>query len=388
MKTKILFLPIILFTFVTIATAETSLQVSSSVTPSILTPGNDGYIQLVITNIGTSYIDKVKIRLDSLDSPLIPITSFTTSGFGGLAAGKSISTIFKFSVPSDTPSGFYVAKFTVSACDSSNICKDTDVYAPITVKTTSALQLTSITPDSVKVGEKINLTFNLENSGSDITNINLIWSNPAITPLGMSNRIYIPSMKANEVRQIPVETIVQPDITPGVYPFTILITYTDKTGTQQTLNTTVGITITSKFNFVVTLDSQDILYPGTTGSAVISIANAGKQEARFLTVEAPESQVFTQIIPGKVYVGNLKSDDYDSERFTFKVAPVTPGIYPFKVRLEYQDLYGNNYNETYEVNLRVSSVAVNKKGLSTSTILLLVVIAAIIIYIIYKKVKK
>ncbi|MFQ6055113.1 MAG: CARDB domain-containing protein, partial [Methanosarcinales archaeon] len=120
MKRIILFS--ILFSFLLIinsyATAP-ALQVSTNVTPSSIAPGEDGFVQITITNVGTVTADKVVVTLDSIDNPLVSKTIFSAEGIGGLEAAKSTYTVFRFSVPPETPEGYYNIQFKIKSCENS-----------------------------------------------------------------------------------------------------------------------------------------------------------------------------------------------------------------------------------------------------------------------------
>lgn len=374
---------------VTIAALESSLQVTSTITPSTIAPGNDGYVQITITNVGTAYAERVEIKLISLDSPLIPKTQFVFyPSLGGLEVGKSITTTFKFSVPASATSGFYTAKFSLSACDGS-VCKETIHYTIITVQAPSSLEITSVSPSSFKIGENATLNFTLANIGDiSINNVIVSWKNPAILPLGSSDRIFIQSINARQTLQVPVQVVVKPDVTSGIYSFSITIEYTNQVGAKQTVNSTVGIAIKGEYAFIIVLDSQDIVAPGTQGSVNIKIINTGNQEAQFLVLRVLSSEPLIQITPSETYIGNLESDDYETERFTFKVSKTSsPGTYPLKLEINYKDLYGKFYVEEYSVNVEVSSVSELPKEPMFSPIITAgaLIILIILAYFGYKK---
>ena len=131
-------LSVILFTVLlsNLAYASASLQTTTTVNPEEVAPGEDGYVQLIITNVGTVPADNVKVRLASIDSPLKSATTFSNDGIGGLAVGKSVTAIFKFKVPEGTDEGFYNIAFTISSCENS-YCRDTSQYAIVDVENPS-----------------------------------------------------------------------------------------------------------------------------------------------------------------------------------------------------------------------------------------------------------
>ena len=121
----------------------------------------------------------------------------------------------------------------------------------------------------------------------------------------------------------------------------------------------------------------------------MEIANAGNQKALYLTLKVLPSSPIIETSPSMVYIGNLDSDDYDSEEISFKVKDdASPGTYPLKIQLTYKDLYGQGYNETYNVDILVSSLnelGSNGKGSSIITIVIVLVVLGVVAYFIYRK---
>jgi hypothetical protein len=386
--TKILFIAVVLLSS-GISFATQTLQISSTTTPSSITPGNDGYVTLTISNVGTSYTDTLKIRSARVDSPIIIKSTLYQDSLGSLGPSKAISTVIRFEVPSGTPSGFYSMEFIIEACDSSSLCSDFAQNAVITVQASSTLEISSVKPTAFSAGEATTMNLTLINHGSSaISDITLSWTdiNGNIIPLGSDNRKFIASVAGNSQINVPIDIIVNPDATPGVYSISVNMGYNDMTGTKNSINSSVGLMITGYFNFVVTTDSQDIIVPGTSGSINIKIANGGSQDAELMVMGILESNL--DITPSVIYIGKIKSDDYDTEKLTLIAGKsVAPGIYKISMTLDYKDIFGNSYNETKTTDIVISSPeATGTKGDGTWIIVLLILI--VIGYLAYRKLKK
>jgi len=329
---------------------EPSLQVTTTLTPSTIVPGNDGYVQLTITNVGTAYANKVVVKLISLDSPLVARTYFSSYDLGGLGIGKSVSTLFRFSVPSDTTSGFYTAQFSTEACDAS-VCRETTQHVIITVQAPSSLEIISVNPNSFKIGEKTTLNFTLINTGDIvINNVIISWENPAILPLGSSDRIFIQTIDAKQTLEVPVQAVVKPSATSGVYSFSIIIEYTDQTGTEQTVNSTVGITVAGEYSFLVGIEKTENMYSGEKGKIIISITNKGTGTAEFLTVKP----IFGLEVIKEIYIGDLESDDYDTASFDLDLKNIKPGKYSLNINITYKDSYNQEFSEEKVIEFNIT----------------------------------
>lgn len=382
---KILVILLFFYLVVTLTKAE-SIEVITSLTPSTIHPGNEGYIQITVTNVGLTPIDKVSIQLLSIDSSLTPLTTFPSS-LGGLESGKSLYAIFKFSVKSSTPPGFYVVKFLIKAC-SGGTCKEVVSYSIVPVETISRIEIKSLEPSSLKIGEEATLNLTLRNKGeSEISDIIIIWNNPSIIPLGSSNRIIVDSLLPNEEIHLPIKVIVDPNTIPGIYPFNLMMMFTDKTGNQQVLNNTVGIKIEGDIDFIVTLESEENILPNSKGKINVRVANSGTENARFLTLHSYSK--YATIDPKTIYIGTLDSDDYDTETLTLFLGNIQPGNYPLTLQLNFRDSYGNFYSKNYTLEFQVFSPleVQKKKGTSISTILLIIFLFSTI-YLIFKNFRR
>ncbi len=382
MRISVLFVAMLVFSLLaSFALAdEKSIQITSSVTPSSVSPGNNGYITLSITNSGTLSVDKLKVYADTS----LPLDA-TYLDMGRLASLKSTSAIFKFSVPSSTKPDFYTAKFTVEYCYE-NDCRENIHHAVINVKEVTSLELVSLTPDSLKTGRNETITFKLKNNGGDISNLVFVWEEPndMILPLGTDNRKFVPHLGSGGSYDIEVNALANPEATIGLYPISVQMTYDDRTGTRQSINSTIGMRVVGDFDFVSLLESQDILAAGKTGNAEIKTVNRGDLEAKFLTLSLSSDSFY--IDPDYVYIGNTKPDDYDTEKLWLTTKNVPSGNYPLNVELSYKDTYGNSYTETQSIDIYVSSPeAYAASQPQASYDWLYFIIFLVVAYILYRK---
>jgi len=373
--------------------AATSLQIQSTAVPQVVSPGNEVYVQVTITNTGLISVDTVRIKGLNVDPNIVQVTPTYLSNLGSLGPSKTTSTLIKFRVPQTTSSGFYPVTFSIEACQSSTICDDYTTSALITVQAPSALEIKSVSPDSLIQGDNGTLSFVLSNVGdTKIDSILMSWSDSTgkILPLGSDNRKFIQSIGKNSDYVLTSDVIVSPDAQSGVYPISITFDYTDQTGTPQHIESTVGLRVIGSYSFVVSLDTQDVVASGTTGSAEIKIANAGTQDAQFLTVGMLPSDPLQQITPSVIYVGTLKSNDYDTEKIQFSIASNTvPGAYPMNVEMTYKDPYGQSYHETHAVNILVSPKSAVQAPSSLPAILLVVaIVIVVLVYLQFRRTRK
>ncbi|RLG58552.1 MAG: hypothetical protein DRN88_00465 [Candidatus Hydrothermarchaeota archaeon] len=354
MKGKMLLILIIILFSIFLGLAEGTtneiiLKVSSEITPSQLTPGNEGFIKIIISNEGTADLSDVYVKLKSVDKPLqVNYQDFNPRYLGGVKAGGSTSTIYKFNVPPGTSSGTYAAMFSINKYFAGNREEVITEYVLIEVQAPTSLRIESVEPSSFKPGEKSIMMITLKNTGSStINNIMLSWqaSEDIILPLGSDNIISISSLKGREEKKIPINIAISPEAAPGVYSLDIKTNYYDQTGTKKSLESTVGILIEGTTDF-------DVSVQEVSGSQVsLSIANVGVNPASAVSVRIPQQSSFSVIGSAEAFVGNLEPGDYSVT--TFMLIKKHEG--KLMVEVSYTDTTGNRKTLQKEVDVPVEA---------------------------------
>ena len=292
------------------ATTEPLVQATFSTNPTVIAPGNDGYIQLTLKNAGTAAASRIKISEVSFDSDIIPSGDWTGE-LSPLGAGDSVTSLFKFKVSNGASSGLHTLTFYIGyGADSTT--RTINPNAIVNVQSPSSLELTSITPSSLRPGEKTNITFTIANKGSSsINNIVFTWtsSGNTILPLGSDNRVIIPLISANSYYDIQTQVSVSPSATSGVYPLSISIQYTDKSGANQTISSTAGIEIGGETDFDVSVQDS------TASSTTLAITNIGASTAYSVIVSIPQQEIFRATGTSTNVMGNLNAGDYTLTSF-------------------------------------------------------------------------
>jgi len=311
MKKILLILSLVFVTifFANSVSAGALVQANFSSNPTIVAPGSDGYLQLVLKNVGTAAASNIKVT--TIDYNQYITVSMTGIGdLGSLGNGESTTTLFKFSVSSATPSGLYTIKFSIDYCDSS--CTEINPTAIISVQAPSTLQINSVEPSTLAAGETTTLNFNLVNIGTDaISNIILSWQMPSdeILPLGTSNRQFISSLNGGASITIPVNVSAGSSVTPGVYAMTVNMQYFDRSGTRQNITTSVGIKIGGTTDFDIGVQDS------SSGTTSLSIANIGVNPATSVSIRIPDQPNFAVSGASSVFLGTLNSGDFGVASF-------------------------------------------------------------------------
>lgn len=285
--------------------SASNLQVTFSTNPTIVAPGTDGYLEVNLKSIGGA-ISSIEISASSWDPNVIIPQGNWEVDVGSLDSGESYSLIYEFRVPSTATPGLYQVVFEVTGAGT---IRQT---AMIKVQDDTVLDLTSVTPTSVKIGEATTLVFNItNNAGADLNNVLFTWEDPnhLILPVGADNRITIPLIGADNHTALPIVVMASSGISPGIYPLTITMEYYDLTGTKQTVTSTVGLQISGTTTFDL------LVQQSTSGSTTFSVVNTGANVASSVIVSIPQQINYLTSGASSVSVGNLDAGDYTLATF-------------------------------------------------------------------------
>ncbi len=386
MKKEILFIAIAFFLILQVPKVSASLSVSWSVLDEQVRPGGETTILLTFSNPTTLSISNIKVNVYA-ENYLTPYPTYFE--IGSLSPGFSQQTSIKVKVSWNAPSSISFVTLRIEYYEMSGR-KELSLNIPINIKALPILQIEDVnfSKERIEPGNSLLLSFYLSNKGDgsakDITiklNQSLITSE--------TGEIFIPEIKPKERVLIQIPITVNPSLQIGIYPLPLIITYWDETKSQYYSEIkTISLKLSGKYTFIVTLEDQDILTPASEGLIEIKIANAGTQEAKFLYLTFSYDFPIKELTPSIVYVGNLDPDDYDSEVLKLKISEnVLPGYYPLNMTLNFEDVYGNEYSETYILNLRISE-KVEKLNIFYFSIVLICLIAFLLILKFYKRTKR
>ena len=170
---------------------------------------------------------------------------------------------------------------------------------------------------------------------------------------------YIGTLKARDEASITYKVSVKSSAMLGPVTIPLKIAYTDDTGTENMLTKTLGATITGKPDISIVLDSSEALKPGSMGVVTLDVINRGFVDVKFLSIRLMPSDVFTLNSSEEVYIGNLDSDDSESQDFTVKIANgASPGKIPLRVQVEFKkENIDRVYTKDETVELTVFSEA-------------------------------
>ena len=143
----------------------------------------------------------------------------------------------------------------------------------------------------------------------------------------------------------------------------------------------------------VYIRDKTIIKSDERGTIGVEIANVDIADVKFLQLTLLPNENYELLSPSNyVYIGDVDSDDTESEEFEIYVKNAPEGIVLLSVRIEYQDTNEHKYEKGFDLELRVydpdelSRFDLEKRSYTKQIIL--GVILLIIIYIVWKRKKK
>ncbi len=269
-------------------------------------PGSQGFISLTIKNVGQDTIESIFISVDS-DVYALQQSGDWSKSFGSLSAGSSCNAVFHYSVPSNADPGLYELEVLITTESDFHIRS-----ASIEVVEQEVLDIVSVSPSYLEIGEQTTMTVNISNTGkSDISNIVMSWTDDYeyILPIGSDNHLKISSIEAESYVEVSFDVMVSPSLPAGVYPLNFYLNFSDKVGSRQTMKSQVGIQIGGGTNFEILVDDS------SSGSATLSIANTGANTASSVIVSIPNQPGYAASGTSSVNLGNLEAGDYSLATF-------------------------------------------------------------------------
>jgi hypothetical protein len=216
----------------------------------------------------------------------------------------------------------------------------------VDIKTQDALlAVASVTspPQGMRSGSRANLSVVLKNYGRTLlkdVRATLNVDSIPFSPVGASNEQVVGRIAAGESAQVLFPLVVDADADATAYKTGLKLVFLDTQGIVYTKNATIGLLVNNPAEYVISVKESTVHTPSANGDVVISLANTGPSELRFLTVELLESSSYQVISTPQIYVGNLEPDDFETIEFTVRTGKSSSSV-PLAVRLSFKD----NFNQ-------------------------------------------
>ncbi len=254
-------------------------------------------------------------------------------------------------------------------------------------------------PEIVAPGEEFKLKVTLSNMADSLikdvqTSLTLLYAQSTIfvelpfTPIGSTNTKTVKQMSPGEKRTLEFDMIADVDAASGIYKVPISISYSDTLAENYTKNGIIGIKVGQEPDLFVSIDRAT----GSAGSEMdmtVRFVNKGQEDINYLFTKLGEQDGFEILSPQEVYIGNVDSDDFETEDFTIKVDKCDTA-YKVPIRVEYKSTSNVLYDKEYLVEFTACRGSDNSNGSSgkSTMYIVIIIVVAIVSIVLYRKMKK
>jgi hypothetical protein len=326
--------------------------------PDPVAPGGQFDVRFRIENNGSEIANNVRIKI--IEEYPFAIAGENERNIGSLGRTKDASAGFtaKFTgrVSSSAADGTYKIKIAYSVDSGAWAVKE---ITGITVQSEDAIIAVAsslLTPEKLVQGNPGKLAITLKNyAGSAMTNIRaeLQTLGSHISPIGSTNIKVIDRLDGGQSAKIEYSLIPDFDADSKVYPLTFVFTYTDTLGNSLRRNETIGIPVFSKPSYDLNIEESKVYTAGSTGQVVVSISDTGASGINYLVIELLDAEGYKVVSSPRVYVGNLKSDDFETASFDIHALPSANGNTNLALKLTYKDDYNQEYVQQTTLPLKI-----------------------------------
>ncbi len=368
--------------------------------PDPAEPGNYVEIRIKVENIGIKPAKDMNFEIiPEYPFSLDPGTSSTVvlGDANSKQVGENAYVLYwKLRVANDAVEGNNKLEMRYSMDKGNTWVKLNDYYIRIqTHDSIISIESASTDPETVSPGKKFKLDIKIKNLADSLltdvtTTLNLIYASGTtmvelpFTPIGSSNSKVLKNINPGEEDTLSFNLISDIDAESGIYKIPLEIKYSDELAKNYTVRGIVGVAVGIKPEIFVSLDEDNIV-ADTSVDITVKFVNKGKEDIKFLFVSLGDVEGMEIMSSKQVYIGNIDSDDYETEDFKVEVDNCDAS-YKIPVSVEYQDTSNNKYKEEYKLDLEICSDSgngansTNKNQTIGIIIIVVIVIASLILY--------
>ena len=269
----------------------------------------------------------------------------------------------------------------------------------VTVKKSKTLIATGVVtdPERGEPGSEMKVKLTLKNTAdSDLKDVNvrLDFSNASLpfAPLAATSERVVKLLRVGEEQTVEFLLLVSPDAGLNVYRLPVSVRFFDDLGKEFTSQDVLGIVVDAVPEYSLALEQTDLFTSGERGKVAVTLSNVGVADMKFVALTLLEGEGYSILSKKNVYVGNLESDDFETEDFDVFIDGYK-GVVPLKFLVQYKDVYNKDYGAEQVVPLKLySDVEAKRLGLKSNGNAVWLVVGVILVLIgvvvVYRKRKK
>ncbi len=240
-----------------------------------------------------------------------------------------------------------------------------------------------ITPQPIRPGSNATLILNLQNRGritaKDI-DVTLDLSTTPFSTYGTGTYRRVNRILPNSEEEVSYNLVSDPKSETKVYSFPINLNFRDERNNKYNGSSRVSAIVNAPPQLMAVVEESTIKSKNVTGEVTFKIVNSGAVDIKFLQLQlVPSDQYDAPVASTTMYLGNLDTDDFETATFKMKSLVDAP---TFMIKLDYSDPFNQQYNQTFEVPMRIVS-AQELGGTQSYTWVYALIVAIILVCGIY-----
>ncbi|MDD3175811.1 MAG: COG1361 S-layer family protein [Candidatus Nanoarchaeia archaeon] len=349
-------------------------------------PGQYVTVYVQIENDGS--IDAQDAVLEILDS--FPFEAVSDQdrikNLGIIKSQDSYITNFKLKVDSNAVIGTNKLKVRYTPDKNSDLWMTRELSIEVKdSQATLGINQVELSPEQVLPGEETELTLTIKNSANVVfreLKLKLDLETTTATdlpfvPMNSASEKQVSLLKPGELTKVSFNLATYPTSTPGYYKLPLLISFYDDEGNLQEQETIIGVVISASPELkIVSEHIDEIVNPGEL--IRIKSINKGINDLKFLDIEVQASEDYKIVSQSESYIGDLDSDDYRTTDFQIDSKKEQ---YELVIKATFKDENNEEYQQTFNVPVKILEHKNGKSGISFGTIFFLIVIAGLGYYI-------
>ncbi len=328
---------------------------TGSVSPQTISPGDPLSVRIQIINTGGT-MNSVVINTPTNSS--FTLEGTTQQVVGDVPSNGSKNVLVNLRSSSTSTTGKYTIPLTISYQDAlQNTVTQTAYVGPISVSESSAqfrIYLTPIT--TTEVGSEAKFALTLENRGSSsssaVVDINQGANQSSVfTPIGPT-RIYFDSIDAGQNATQTITIGVGATSAAGYYNMPITVSANGNSYVQD-----LGIIVEATPQVTISTSTQpQFLTSGSSGTALIQIANTGNGPIRSVYVSTASTDSINIVGATDKFVGTLNVDDSATFQLTINVRnSATQGSNTLPIKIVFKDATDQEHTIIKNVDVPIYS---------------------------------
>jgi hypothetical protein len=345
------------------------VKVEYELPKELFEPGEESILFLTFSN--PTREDIYNIEINVLPGKYIE-TEKTHIKLESLPSATSQTTSLKFMINKNAkPTISHIGLEIIYYQTSDHSKKNMEITIPLKISGKPILKIEKVEFDKeLKPGETVRLSFVLKNYGLLAKDVRISLNQTFFVCKECEKII----KKLEDSKEVEFEITVNPEISPNTYLIPISISFWDSAKSNEyNEKKFIGVKVMGTKNLIVTLENfyvKDYL--------TVKISNGGSETVKFLRVRFESD---ANITPEEIYIGNLDSDDYDSEKLSVSGLP---GEHKLKVLLSYEDIFGNFFEEEKELKF----VILGEEEKRDYTLIFYIAMLSIIVILLLKGFKR